>query len=236
MNQNPSLDDLDRLLTNTAGRLADPRRPRPLGWSSRLRRAWDRHRAWVKALCYGGPALYLLSQGSYRSTITFVVLLLLYWLPDHLEQRKRVEALDSDEDFLAGERAFLVRRRMKELIFTWIALAFAALMCVTAIFGKYPLAAGAVAAFVVCIVALRWVLFMPGLKRELADLGVEPESRGTESALTAFFVLLAMFIVPVAMLYRGVRAAWRKLRGLPPEPDEDADDSEADDSDTGGRA
>jgi hypothetical protein len=109
-------------------------------------------------------------------------------------------------------------------------------MCVTAIFGKYPLAAGAVAAFVVCIVALRRVLFMPGLKRELADLGVEPESRGTESALTAFFVLLAMFIVPVAMLYRGLRAAWRKLRGLPPEPDEDADDSEADDSDTGGRA
>jgi hypothetical protein len=45
-----------------------------------------------------------------------------------------------------------------------------------------------------------------------------------------------MFIVPVAMLYRGMRAAWRKLRGLPPEPDEEADDSDADDSDTGGRA
>jgi len=108
MNHDASFDDLDRALSRATERVHTapvfpPRRP--LSWSSRLRRLWDRHRPWILALLYGSGAVLLATSGEYRKLVVFVLVLLPRWIDDLQEQRKSVAQLASDEDLEVREVA-----------------------------------------------------------------------------------------------------------------------------------
>ena len=231
MNAETKLDDLDRALANAAARTSHPRRPtplRPLSWSSRLRRLWDRHRAWIKIAIYGSGVVFLLTQGQYRNPFVFLLFLLPLWLKDHRDQRQQAEALESDEDFLKAERERVEKRHGREVFTLVLMLVFAALMGVAAIFGKHPLAAGVVSVLVLAWVALRWFLFMPGLKRELVDLGGDADGGKLVHVLTACLVVLYVPALPFLISWWALKGISRRLRGLPPDDDQDDDQDDAD--------
>ena len=236
MNAEANLDDLDRALANTAARTPHSRRPtplRPLSWSSRLRRLWDRHRAWIKIAIYGSGVVFLLTQGQYRNLFVFLLFLLPLWLKDHRDQRRQAEALESDEDFLKAERERVEKRHGREVFMLFLMLIFAALMGVAAILGKHPLAAGVVSVLVLAWVALRWFLFMPGLKRELVDLGGDADGGKLVHALTMCLVVLYIPALPFLIAWWSVKGICRRMRGLPPEDDRHDDDGEAPDAGAG---
>jgi|GEM_PF-1993521 len=231
MNAETKLDELDRALAHAAARTQHPRRPtplRPLSWSSRLRRLWDRHRAWIKIAIYGSGVVFLLTQGQYRNLLVFLLFLLPLWLKDHRDQRQQAEALESDEDFLKAERERVEKRHGREVFTLVLMLVFAALMGVAAIFGKHPLAAGVVTGLVLAWVALRWFVFMPGLRRELVDLGGDADSGKLVHVLTACLVVLYIPALPFLIAWWALRGIWRRLRGLPPDDDQDDDQDDAD--------
>lgn len=235
MNHDASFDDLDRALSRAAERVHrapvfPPRRP--LSWSSRLRRLWDRHRSWILALVYGAGAVFLVTQGEYRKLVVFLLVLLPRWIDDFQEQRRAVAQLASDEEFLEAERQRLEKRLGREVFGIFLMLVFAALMALAALFGKHPLAAGAVSATVTALALLRWALFLPGLRRELTDLGGDA---GTNKLLNGLLALLAFAYVlclPLILGFHFLRDLGRRLRGLPPVPESDEDALE-DDEDAG---
>lgn len=222
MNHDASFDDLDRALSRAAVRVhrapvIPPRRS--LSWSSRLRRGWDRHRAWILALLYGSGAVLLATSGEYRKLVVFVLVLLPRWIDDFQEQRKAVAQLASDEEFLKAERERLEKRLGREVFGVFLMLVFAALMALAALAGKHPLAAGTVSATVVVLALVRWTLFLPGLKRELVDLGGDPRANKLSNGLLALFAVVYVVCLPLILGFHFLRDLGRRLRGLPPVPD-----------------
>jgi hypothetical protein len=232
MNHDVSLDDLDRALSRAAERahrssVLPPRRT--LSWSSRLRRAWDRHRPWIKAVLYGAVAVFLATSGEYLKFALFVLLFLPRRIDDFQQQRKLVAQLASEEEFLKAERERLEKRLGREVFGVFLMLAFASLMAFAAVAGKHPLAAGAVGATVAALALLRWALFLPGLRRELADLGGDPSTNKLLNGLLALFAFVYILCLPLILGFHFLRDLGRRLRGLPPVPADDADSTEEDD-------
>jgi cell division protein FtsB len=210
MNAQPDLDALERALSMSAARAASlrPGQPRPLSWSSRLRRFWDRHRSWIKILIYGSGVVFLLTQGQIRNLFGFLLFLLPLWIRDYHEQRKQIEALQSDEDFLKAERERVEQRLRREVFTLLLMLFFAALMGVAAIFGKHPQAAGLVSGFVLACVLLRWALFLPGLRRELEDLGGDARKHWILNAILVCLVIPYLLVLPLIWLCHRLHDLW----------------------------
>lgn len=232
MQQPDPLDDLDRALSRAAERvqLAPAlalRQPRP--WSSRLRRQWDRHRSWILATIYGAGALGLAASGEPRKLIVFVLVLGPSWWADYQEQRQKVEQLGRDEDFLRAERERIERRHSREVTLVTLMLGFAALLGLAALTGNHPREAGAACGIVLAVALARWALFMPGLRRELRDLGGDPRGGRFVGVLVGILAVIYALLLPFVLGFHFVRDLARRVRGLPPVPDDD-DVDERDDS------
>jgi len=211
MNAETKLDELDRALAHAAARTQHPRRPtplRPLSWSSRLRRLWDRHRAWIKIAIYGSGVVFLLTQGQIRNLFVFLLFLLPRWIGDYHEQRQQFEALQSDEDFLKAERERVEKRLRSEVFTLLLMLCFAALMGVAALSGKHPQAAGLVSGFVLACVLLRWALFLPGLRRELEDLGGDTRKHWILNAILVCLFIPYLLVLPLIWLCHRLHDLW----------------------------
>jgi hypothetical protein len=237
MQQPDPLDDLDRALSRAAARV--PLAPalalrQPRSWSSRLRRTWDRHRSWILAAIYGAGALWLVASGEPRKLIVFVLVLGPSWWADYREQRRQVEQLGSDEDFLQAERERIERRHSREVRVLALMLGFAALLGLAALTGKHPREAGVACGIMVAVALVRWALFMPGLRRELRDLGGDPRDGRFVGVLFGILALLYALLLPFVLAFHFVRDLVRRLRGLPPLEEHDADDDEGEDADENG--
>jgi hypothetical protein len=237
MQQPDPLDDLDRALSRAAERVqAAPtltlRRPR--SWSSRLRRTWDRHRSWILAALYGAGALWLAASGEPRKLIVFVLVLGPSWWADYREQRQQVEQLGRDEDFLRAERERIERRHSREVTALTLMLGFAALLGLAALTGKHPREAGAACGIMLAVALARWALFMPGLRRELHDVGGDPRGGRFVGRLFGILALIYALLLPFILAFHFVRDALRRMRGLPPLEEHDADDDEGEDADENG--
>lgn len=239
MQQPDPLDDLDRALSRAAERVqAAPtltlRQPR--SWSSRLRRTWDRHRSWILAVIYGAGALWLAASGEPRKLIVFALVLGPSWWADYREQRQQIEQLGRDEDFLRAERERIERRHSREVTVLALMLGFAALLGLAALTGKHPREAGAACGIMVAVALVRWALFMPGLRRELRDVGGDPRHGRFVGVLFGILALIYALLLPFVLAFRFVRNVLRRMRGLPPLEEHDADDDEGEDADEhGGR-
>ena len=213
MNAQPDLDALDRALSMSVARAPAfrPGQPRPLSWSSRLRRFWDRHRSWIKIVIYGSGVAFLLTQGQIRNLFVFLLFLLPLWLRDYHEQRQQIEALHSDEDFLKAERERVEKRLGREVFTVLLMLFFAALMGVATIFGKHPQAAGVVSGIVLACALLRWALFLPGLRRELGDLGGDTRKYWILNAILVCLFILYLLAMPLIWLCHRLHDLWLRI-------------------------
>jgi len=237
MQQPDPLDDLERALSRAAERVqAAPtltlRQPR--SWSSRLRRTWDRHRSWILAVIYGAGALWLAASGEPSKLIVFVLVLGPNWWAEYREQRQQVEQLGRDDDFLRAERERIERRHSREVMAVTLMLGFAALLGLAALTGKHPREAGAACGIVVAVALVRWALFMPGLRRELRDIGGDPRDGRFVGVVLGILALLYTLLLPFVLAFHFVRNVLRRMRGLPPLEERDADDDADDDADKNG--
>lgn len=239
MNATPSFDDLDRALTGLA---RPPRRGprRPLSWSSRLRRAWDRHGSLVAALVVGLLVAVAATQSSlWRPGLVVALCFVVRNLLDWWAERSSPPVYATGGDFLAAEREAVEKRLEREGFQLCAYLVLVVLLCAFASASKVPAATLGAAALFAALGALRYGLFVPGLRRELDDLGGAHRQSWLLHVILALLGLFAVLVLPFVLAFHALRDGWRKLRGLPPlpdEPDEVDDDSNDDDSSDGSSA
>jgi len=214
MNSQPDLDELDRALSQTAPSTAafHPGQPRRLSWSSRLRRSWDRHGSLVSALILLGlMALALMSGSGWNWFYLLPLLKVADRLAQWREESRSSAPAEELGEYLPALRTQLEQRLSKEAFDFALLLALAIAVALLVPHSRHPIATAVVCAALVAIALLRWALFLPGLRRELEDLGGDTRRNWILNVILICLGTLYLLAVPLIWLCHRLHDLWLRL-------------------------
>jgi hypothetical protein len=121
-------------------------------------------------------------------------------------------ALAAEEgEYLPALRARLEQRLNKEAIHFLLLLALAIAIAFLVPQSRYPISTAVACAALVLLALLRWALFLPGLRRELEDLGGSRRVHWILNGITLCLGLLYLLALPLILLCHRLHDLWLRI-------------------------